>query len=201
MTQVIFYFLYFSKLLWLQVFTLACKSAVVFPVDGVPVVFPLSLKRVDFARCGFFHFATLGAVFFSALLACVSMPKVGHTHKACALNRSMAFLWLVVTCFCLFPSKPRWFSRVQQTSLAQAFLVRLCCSSSVATCQGLQARIMARVLPSLVVVLSILSAAFPSCLVCIAYTSPEQGANTCRKTGEKRAFYGLPVCPSCRTHR
>lgn len=127
MTQVIFYFLYFSKLLWLQVFTSACKSAAVFPVDGVPVVFPLSLKRVDFARCGplALFSVTLGAVCFSALLACVSMPKVGHTRKACALNRSMAFLWLVVTCFCLFPSKSRWFLRVQQTSLAKAFLLAL----------------------------------------------------------------------------
>ena len=53
------------------------------------------------------------------------MPKVGHTRKACALNRSMAFLWLVVTCFCLFPSKSRWFLRVQQTSLAKAFLALL----------------------------------------------------------------------------
>lgn len=91
MTQVIFYFLYFSKLLWLQVFTSACKSAAVFPVDGVPVVFPLSLKREDFARCGFFPFATLGAVCFSALLACVSMPKVEHACKACTVSRSMAF--------------------------------------------------------------------------------------------------------------
>ena len=85
-------------LLWLQVFTSACKSAVVFPVDGVPVVFPLSLKRVDFARCGplALFSATLGAVCFSALLACVSMPKVGHTCKACTLSRSMTFLWLVI---------------------------------------------------------------------------------------------------------
>ena len=112
---------------WLQVFTSACKSAAVFPVDGVPVVFPWSLKRVDFARCGplALFSVTLGAVCFSALLACVSMPKVGHTRKACALNRSMAFLWLVVTCFCLFPSKSRWFLRVQQTSLAKAFLALL----------------------------------------------------------------------------
>lgn len=82
---------------------------------------------------------------------------------------------------------------MQQTSLAQAFLVRLCCSSSVATYQGLQARILARVLPSSVVVLSILSAVFPSCLFCIDYTSPKRGANTCRKTDGKRAFYGLSL--------
>lgn len=92
-------------LLWLQVFTSACKSAVVFPVGGVPVVFPLSLKRVDFARCGFFPFATLGAVCFSALLARVSMPKVGHTRKACTLSRSRAFAWLVVYLFLLVPLK------------------------------------------------------------------------------------------------
>lgn len=107
MTQVIFYFLYFSKLLWLQVFTSACKSAAVFPVDGVPVVFPLSLKRVDFARCGPLALfpATLGAVCFSALLACVSMPKVGHTCKACTLSRSKAFLWLAVYLFLLVSLK------------------------------------------------------------------------------------------------
>lgn len=85
--------LFFYIVLWLQVFTSACKSAVVFPVDGVPVVFPLSLKRVDFARCGLLALfpATLGAVCFSALLACVSMPKVGHIRKACTLSRSGAF--------------------------------------------------------------------------------------------------------------
>ena len=59
---------------------------------------------------------------------------------------------------------------------------------------------MARVLPSSVVVLSILSAAFPSCLVYIAYTSSEWSAYTCRKTDGKRAFYGLPACSSCRAH-
>lgn len=92
-------------LLWLQVFTSACKSAAVFPVGGVPVVFPLSLKRVDFTRCGFFPFATLGAVCFSALLACVSMPKIGHTRKACTLSRSRAFAWLVVYLFLLVSLK------------------------------------------------------------------------------------------------
>lgn len=94
-------------LLWLQVFTSACKSAVVFPVGGVPVVFPLSLKRVDFARCGPLALfpATLGAVCFSALLACVSMPKVGHTRKACTLSRSRAFAWLVVYLFLLVSLK------------------------------------------------------------------------------------------------
>ena len=60
---------------------------------------------------------------------------------------------------------------------------------------------MARVLPSLVVVLSILSAALPSCLVCIGYTSPKRDAITCCKTDGKRAFYDLPACPSCRAHR
>ena len=47
----------------------------------------------------------MGAVCFSALLACVSMPKVEHTCKACTLSRSKAFLWLAVYLFLLVSLK------------------------------------------------------------------------------------------------
>lgn len=77
---------------------------------------------------------------------------------------------------------------MQQTSLAQAFLVRLCCSSSVATCQGLQARIVARVLPSLVVVLSILSAAFPSACSALLTQAPNGAQIHAAKQTENARF-------------
>lgn len=77
---------------------------------------------------------------------------------------------------------------MQQTSLAQPFLVRLCCSSSVATCQGLQARILARVLPSSVVVLSILSAVFPSACSALLTQAPNEAQIHAAKQTENARF-------------
>ncbi len=122
MTQVIFYFLYFSKLLWLQVFTSACKSAVVFPVGGVPVLFLDNKKPLLWASrnnpyryisCAngrtkamlYFLINVLRILRFSPLsLILAILPLNGSRTKR--VTQAACFAWSTLTCFPCHGGKP-----------------------------------------------------------------------------------------------
>jgi len=122
MTQVIFYFLYFSKLLWLQVFTSTCKSAVVFPVDGVSVLFLDNKKPLLWASrnnpyryisCAngrtkamlYFLINVLQILRFSPLsLILAILPLNGSRTKR--VTQAACFAWSTLTCFPCHGGKP-----------------------------------------------------------------------------------------------
>ena len=118
----IFYFLYFSKLLWLQVFTSACKSAVVFPVGGVPVLFLDNKKPLLWASrnnpyryisCAngrtkamlYFLINVLRILRFSPLsLILAILPLNGSRTKR--VTQAACFAWSTLTCFPCHGGKP-----------------------------------------------------------------------------------------------